>query len=105
VTEPEARPAPEVTPAALAPVTPAPPPARTPLRLLGRALAGVAGTLAIAGGVAYGLARSGWAEAVSTERPRAELDPLIEAADGRYHAALGLGAAALAAGVGAVFTW
>lgn len=63
--------------------------------------AGAAATLAVGGLVSYGLARSDWSTATAQERPRPQVDALIDAGDTKRGVALGLGGAAILAGAGA----
>lgn len=103
-----ARTTPAVPAGALAP--PAAPRAATPdspprLRPWVVAGAAAAGALAIGGGAAYLSARAGWSEATAQERPRAEVDRRLAAADGAWRWSIGLSAAALATGVAALAAW
>lgn len=90
---------------------PLPPEAVTPLDLsvveeesgsvLPIILGAASAVLAIAGAVTYGLARGDWTDATAQERPRTDVDALISSGDSKRAAAIGLGGAAAAAGLGA----
>lgn len=50
--------------------------------------------LGVAGAVTYGMASAQWDSVTAAERPRAEVDRALQAADGLHGASLGLGVAA-----------
>lgn len=59
----------------------------------------------VAGAVLYGMARSGWSDAMKGGRPGGQTQQIIESADSKYHLSLGLGGAAALLGAGAAVTF